>query len=106
MKIRRKITIVQTTVSSMKEAQRLAALVLGKRRGACIQLIPIKSHYRWRGKTESAEEILLLIKTRPDLAGKLAALIRKNHPYELPEIMITSAEADSRYAEWIKRETK
>lgn len=99
------IIIVQTTVSSRKEAQGLAALILQKRLGACVHLIPIASRYRWKGKIESAKEILVQIKTRPALAGKLVAFIRKNHSYELPEIIVTNTKADPGYARWIAKET-
>lgn len=104
-KTEKKIVIVQTTVASQKEAQNLSALVLRKRLGACAHLIPIASKYRWKGKIESAQEILVQIKTRPELAGKLAAFIRKNHSYELPEIIVTNSKADPGYARWIAEET-
>ena len=106
MKLYRNIAIVQTTVASKKEAQKLAALILKKRLGACIQIAPINSFYRWRGKIESANEFLVSVKTTVSIAAKCTAFIKKNHPYELPEIIVTNAKADHDYARWIAKEMK
>jgi len=106
MKAERRIAIVQTTVSARAEAEALAALVLKNRLGACIQITPIKSIYRWRGKNESANELLVSVKTSPGAAGRLAAFIKKHHPYELPEIISLNARASREYAAWAARETK
>jgi periplasmic divalent cation tolerance protein len=106
MKASHEITLVQTTVSSKKQARKLCRLVLRRRLGACLQLIPIESHYRWRGKTEKANEFLIIIKTRKRKAPELADFIKKNHPYELPEIVITPARADTAYAQWVNENTR
>lgn len=101
-----KLAIVQTTVPSQKEAKKISALILEKRLGACVHLIPIASQYRWKGKMEFSREILMAVKTRPELAGKLAAFIKQQHAYELPEIISTPVKADARYAEWVRQETR
>ena len=106
MKLHRKIAIAQTTLASKREAQKMAELILKKRLGACIQIAPIKSFYRWRGKTESADEFLVSVKTTLSIAAKLTAFIKKNHSYELPEIIVTSADADPDYARWVAGEIK
>jgi uncharacterized protein involved in tolerance to divalent cations len=40
------------------------------------------------GKLEQKEEKLLLIKTTEDKKAKALWLLKKQHPYEVPEIMI------------------
>jgi len=102
----KQLAVVQTTVPSRKEAQKLASLVLSKRLGACVHLIPVRSMYRWKGKPESAKEILISVKTRRSLAADLADLLKENHPYELPEIIILPANAGREYAGWVCEETK
>lgn len=99
------IAIVQTTVAAKGEARKLAALILAKRLGACVQIAPINSLYRWRGKAESAGEFLVSVKTTLGIAAKLTAFIKNNHSYELPEIIVTNAEADHDYARWVAKET-
>jgi len=105
VKFNRKIAIVQTAVASKRAAQELAAHILANHLGACIQIAPIRSLYRWRGKTESAGEYLVTVKTAARTADKCAAFIKINHSYELPEIIITGAVADPAYARWVARET-
>lgn len=103
----RTIAIVQTTVPSGQEARTLAALILEKRLGACVQFMRIKSCYHWRGKKESANELLVLIKTRRSLTAKLIDFIKKHHSYEVPEIIVTPVKAaNPGYAEWVFQETK
>lgn len=100
------IAIVQTTVPSAKEARSLSTLILKKRIGACVQILRLKSRYRWRGKIESANELLVSIKTGKGNAARLIAVIKKHHPYELPEIITLNAKAGHDYANWVARETK
>ena len=95
----------ETSLASKREAQKLAAIILAKHLGACIQTAPVKSFYRWRGNTESADEFLISIKTTLSIAAKLTAFIKNNHSYELPEIIVTSAGADPDYARWVAKET-
>ncbi len=106
VKFNRKIAIVQTTVASRVNATTLAALILARRLGACVQTAPIKSLYRWQGKTVSTNEFLLTVKTTSGLADRLADFIKKHHPYELPEITVTGAQAGPDYARWVAGETK
>jgi periplasmic divalent cation tolerance protein len=101
-----KIAIIQTTVASKREAQKLSGLILKKRLAACVQTIPIRSLYRWKGKIESAGEFLLSIKTTVSSAARLVNFIKKNHSYELPEIVIISANASHEYAGWVDEAVK
>ena len=57
---------VTTTVENRAGAQAIAAAVLQARLAACVQVIgPVNSTYRWRGKVETTEEWLCVIKSRP-----------------------------------------
>lgn len=100
-----RIALVQTTVSSRREAQKLSLHIIKKRLGACVQTMPITSLFCWHGKTDSADEFLLSIKTTPLGAARLMDFIKKNHSYELPEIIITRVCADRDYADWVAEET-
>ena len=98
--------IVNTTVASEASARSLAWRIVEERLAACVQALPIHSTYRWKGAIESAPEFLLLAKTRASLANRLVAFIRQNHPYEVPEIMITPVHGGwGPYMEWLAAET-
>lgn len=99
--------IVSTTIDTQARAERLAALIVKSKLAACVQCLPIKSIYRWKGKVEKTREVLLLSKTRAALSGPLTAFIKKHHSYEVPEIVVTGiTDGSNDYLSWIEAETK
>jgi periplasmic divalent cation tolerance protein len=70
----------------------------------CVQVVgPISSSYWWKGKIESAQEWLCIIKTRRTLFEKLQKAIRVVHPYEVPEITAISFVTMSKdYLAWLE----
>ncbi len=70
---------------------------------ACVNIIPgLRSVYMWQGKVENADEHLLLIKTRAHCYSRLETVIRRRHPYELPEIVSVPIETGlAEYLAWI-----
>lgn len=96
--------VVLVTCSSVKEAQRLAREVVRKKLAACANVItsPVKSIYRWKGKVETAAEVLMLIKTTRRKFAALEKEIRRLHSYETPEIIALRIVAGSRaYLDWL-----
>jgi periplasmic divalent cation tolerance protein len=88
------------------EAEGLARALLEDRLVACVQIMPVKSLYWWRGKIESSAEVLLMMKTRGELMAKLIARIRQLHSYEVPEIVaVRIEEGNPAYLEWLSAET-
>jgi len=99
--------VVNTAVGSDKDARTLASLIIEARLAACVQCLPIHSLYRWKGRVESAREILLLAKTRSTCVKPLMVFIRKHHPYKLPEILATPvSQALPAYRQWVMTETR
>jgi periplasmic divalent cation tolerance protein len=98
---------VQTTLDDRDQAEALIRDVVRRRLAACGQIVgPIESTYRWKGRTETAEEWLCLFKTKAALARDLERYIAETHPYEVPEIVTVALESVSDdYAEWIEDET-
>ena len=89
-------------------AEKIAREVLKRRLAACVNTLDcVHSHYWWKGRLESAEESLLLIKTRLELFCELVQTVRRIHPYQTPEIISFRAEKGSgRYLDWISKETR
>lgn len=50
----------------------------------------IESIYKWRGKIEHDHEKLLIIKSTQSKSSDLIEYVKKNHPYECPEVLITN----------------
>lgn len=100
------LAIVQTTVASADQAERLAATLVQDRLAACVHLFPVTSTYRWKGSLERAAEVVLQAKTPADRVPALMDAIRTHHPYELPEIIVIPIHhALPAYAAWIRSET-
>lgn len=94
--------IVFTTVSGADEAAKLAEMLVKEKLAACVQVLPISSHYFWDGEVRSEPEQLLFVKTFPEKYDELERFIEANHPYETPEIVAVDAERVSAgYLKWM-----
>ena len=73
--------VIMTTTHDPAEAGRLAEGLVRGGLAACVQSMPITSHYLWEGRLERQAEQLLLIKTRADRFAEVEAYVRNNHSY-------------------------
>ncbi len=99
--------IVSTTTPTREAADSLAAMLVGERAAACVQVLgPISSVYRWKGQVQSATEVALIAKTRADLVEKLTERVLSLHSYECPCIVSLSLEGGNpAFLRWITTET-
>ena len=80
--------IVFCTCPQRESALGIAEQLVDRRLAACVNLVPgITSVYRWEGRRESADEVLLVIKTRNERFTELQQAVSELHPYELPELI-------------------
>jgi periplasmic divalent cation tolerance protein len=89
-------------------ADQLARGLVEARLAACVQQLPgVRSTYRWQGRLEQSDEVLLLAKTVADRVAPAIAWLRSRHPYELPEILAVEAVAGlDAYLQWLGQETR
>ena len=94
---------ITTTTETKKEAEKIAQYLVEQKLAACVQITgPIASTYRWKGKVETANEWLCLIKTREDFYNKVEKAIKKLHSYETPEIFaVPIIKGSSEYLSWL-----
>lgn len=99
--------LVITNLPDAYSAHALAGALVEARLAACVNILaPCRSVYRWQGKTESAEEVPVLIKTTAARYPALEAAIRARHPYELPEIIAVPVDRGlPEYLAWVDSET-
>lgn len=98
--------VVVTSCGSTEEADRIAGRLVEERLAACVQILPVTSVYRWEGRVERAEERVLHIKTRGELADQVVERIRALHGYDLPEIIVLPVAGGSpEYADWVRSAT-
>ena len=97
--------VVMVTCKSQAEAKKIARAVVKARLAACANVLggPVESIYRWKGKVETAKEVLVLIKSTRKRFSALEREIRRLHSYDTPEIIALPIVAGSRaYLRWVE----
>ena len=95
-------SMIISTFPDIESAKKTSKMLVEKKLVACAQMFPIHSVYTWQGKVCEDDEVTLIIKSKSALFDNIAATIRDNHTYEVPEIIqlpITAGLQD--YLLWI-----
>lgn len=101
------LIFVLTTTDDIDEARKLAEQLVDEKLAACVSISPpVLSIYRWGDKIEKEDEFMLLIKTVKTNYQRIEGFIKKNHSYDVPEILcfpVQGAEKD--YGNWLRENT-
>lgn len=98
--------IVLITTESAEEADKIATLLLERRKAACVNITDVSSRFWWEGKLDSAGEKLLIAKSRESLLPEIIELVRENHSYEVPEVIaLPLIGGNPEYLDWIEQST-
>lgn len=99
--------VILVTTSTKDEARKIADLVLSQRKAACINVMTgVDSTFWWQGKLDSAQESVLIIKTKASLLAEIIDLVRDMHSYTVPEIIaLPIVGGNEDYLRWIDEET-
>lgn len=100
--------VVFITAASRSEAEKIAEKLVETHLAACVNILPaIKSVFRWEGKVNQEEEILLIAKSEKACFEKLQKRVQEIHGYEVPEIIALPIIAGlPEYLNWITAETQ
>jgi periplasmic divalent cation tolerance protein len=98
------VRIVLTTTANPGAASRLARTLVEERLAACVTILPgALSIYRWKGQVETADEVMLLLKTTEDRLAALEKRLKELHSYETPEFLVLKIEVGSEeYLAWLR----
>lgn len=100
--------LIYITTSSPVEARKIAEAVIADRLAACANILPAMTAIcHWDGKIQSAEETVLILKTRAELFPAVEMRVRELHAYKIP--CIVSWKLDQGHApfmQWLLDETK
>ena len=100
------IIVVFSTVSPDK-SELLAKNLLDSRVVACVNVMPVRSYYRWKGESIHEPEHLLIAKTTKEKTEEVITAIKSLHPYEVPEIIVLPVtKGYLPYLDWVHQETR
>jgi periplasmic divalent cation tolerance protein len=95
--------VILVTAPDAKQAAAIASKLLNGKLVACANVVPgISSTFWWEGEIDSADEVLVIMKTRAGLLDAVIGAVREVHSYDVPEIIalpIVGGNAD--YLKWI-----
>ena len=83
------VAVIYSTIDKIQDARRIASTLVDEKLVACVNIIPkIESIYRWKGKIENEEEIVLIAKTVDNNVKKTIQRIKQLHNYESPDVIV------------------
>lgn len=102
------LKIVYSTFPSVAIAEAAARRLVEARLAACGNILPAMiSIYEWQGILERADEVVLLLKTTEERAPALMEALAREHPYEVPAILLLPVEAAApAFAQWVADQTR
>ena len=98
--------LILSTAPDHGTARSIARALLDNHLVACVNILPgIESVYRWQGRIESANEVLLLLKTTEAASRKALDELARLHPYAVPEGIVLPISAGlPPYLSWLGAE--
>lgn len=101
-----KYIVVYTTFPDLRTARKVITGLVNARLVACGNIFKLFSIYRWQGKVEKMPEYGAIIKTQKQKYRAVENYIKKNHPYDVPEIIAWNIDQGGKnYLNWIKKTT-
>lgn len=81
--------LLSTYPNKPRELKKFIMMLVWSKLAKCVSVVNyMKSYYFWEWKIQKSQEKLLIIKTSDSNIEKLKKMIEKNHPYDIPEIII------------------
>ena len=100
-------TVIFITAPSTEEARQISKRLLQQKKAACVNIIPkVNSLFWWENKIDSAEESLLVVKTKTSAIPDIIKLVKEEHSDTVPEIIaLPIIDGNQDYLKWIEKST-
>lgn len=101
-------SFIYMTCATPAEADAVGKELVTRRLVACVNIFDgMRSMYWWQGAVETAQETVLIAKTRTDLVDELAEVVKAMHGYEVPCVVVLPIEGGNPdFLDWIQQETR
>jgi periplasmic divalent cation tolerance protein len=98
------IQFVYITAGDKVEARQIGTALVESRLAACVNIIDqMTSLYRWEGKIQEDQEVILIAKTTQKNVPALKEKVKEMHSYDCPCIVcLPVAEGYEPFLEWIR----
>jgi periplasmic divalent cation tolerance protein len=96
--------LVYVITGDEKEAETIGNILIEEKLAAGVNLFPVRSIYRWKGKIQKDEEIAMILKTKTELVDTIINRVKELHSYEVPCIVSLPIEKGyAQFLNWIDR---
>jgi len=96
--------VVLVTAKNLEEARKISVQLTEDKLIACTNMVKgVASIFRWEGKIDESEEVLMIMKTKQDHFPQIIKIVKSLHSYDTPEIIalpIIDGSAD--YLKWVR----
>ena len=95
--------LVLTTAPDRETATAIARTLVERALVACANRLPgARSIYRWKGRIEESDEVLIVLKTTEARIRELEQAIAELHPYDVPEfVVLQPSHVGVEYLAWL-----
>src|SRR3989338_6640885 len=99
--------VILVTAKDEDQAKRIAEKLVEEKLVACANIVPgIQSIFRWKGKVDSAKEVLLVLKSRRRHFPSIVKAVKALHSYDVPEVIaLPIVEGNKDYLNWLTEST-
>ena len=100
--------VILVTAKDKIEAQKIASKLVSEKLVACANIIDnVRSIFWWESKVDSANEVLLIFKSKKTLFKKIEKTVKSIHSYSVPEIIaLPIIVGEKTYLKWIEDSVK
>ena len=102
------VVTVLMTAPDAATAEEIVGRLLDERLVACGNVLPgATSLYRWEGKVERDEEVVVIMKTLRETTPRVLERAEQLHPYDVPELLVHEVtDGSPAYLAWVRRECR
>lgn len=99
--------VILVTAKDEAQAHKIAEKLVEERLIACANIVPgVQSIFRWQGKTDRAQEVLLVLKSRRRHFPAIVKTVQALHSYDVPEVIaLPIVEGNKDYLKWLTEST-
>lgn len=95
--------VIFITCANRNEADKIANELIVLKLVACVNIVDkVNSIFWWQDKVDSANEVLLIAKSKKSLMEKIIRQVKFQHSYQVPEVIaLPIISGNKEYINWI-----